>query len=255
MFFVDGGNIGLNSGNGAAKLQEVKNHVEGFSAFPAFYGCAATATYDGTNINVTAKAEFFEASTGTPIYLAVYLLRNETVANQASIGSSAVHKNLVIDHFTDNVFGELLTDQATDAGAEFTIEASIEMPGIDISNYTVVPVIWGELEAGKYSFFNTSKAPISMSTSVSDSYLTEASLKITEVTNVGATAHINASAAMSGVLVSIFDTAGQKVGAITVDLSVGVNTVTVPFSDLSTGMYIMNVSSGKQNVSRQFFMN
>lgn len=254
VFFVDGGNIFLNSSNGADKLQEVKDTYDGLSLFPAFYGCAAEATYDGEQISVTAKAKFFEATTGTPIHLGLYLLRNETIASQSSLGANALHKNLVIGHFTDDVFGEVLTSEATPAGAEFTVEATMSMPNIDIENYTVVPVLWGFLD-GKYAFFNSGKSGISMSTNVKDDYLTEASFKISEVTDFQATANIESVEQVDNAIITVLNTAGQEVASINTSLVTGSNTVAVPFANLTTGMYIMNLRVGKQSVSQQFFMN
>ena len=254
LFFLEGQNLFVSSGNQADKAELVRQTVELNSGFPAFYGTSALATYDGNTISVTAKAKFFEGGNTLPVHLAVYLMRKETVAFQSQQGPNALHRNVVVNHFTDNVFGEVASASGAVAGEEYTLESTLEFPGEDITNYVVVPVVWGE-ENGDvdYRFYNADVVDIVMSTDVNESFLTDTDVKIMNAGGDVILADINSNESYDGIL-SIVDMTGKVVLSEQKGIVSGSNSVSIQLPSLPSGMYILNVSNGKQSKSERFLM-
>jgi len=253
-FFLEGQNLFVSSGNQAAKAEIVAQTVELNSGFPAFYGTSALATYDGNTISVTAKAKFFEGGNTLPVHLGVYLMRKETVAFQSQQGPDAVHKNVVVNHFTDNVFGEVASAAGAVADEEYILEATLELPGEDISNYVVVPIVWGQ-ENGDvdYRFYNADVVDIAMSTDVTENFLADTDISIVNAGGQVILADINSAGGYNGV-VSVVDMTGKVVLTQQENIVSGSNSVSIQLPALPSGMYILNVSNGKQSKSERFIM-
>lgn len=251
LFFVDGANILLNSGNSAEKLTLVQQSVELNSGFPAFYGSGADATYDGTTISVNAKAQLFEPSGDSPLHLGLYLMRKATTANQASVGQNAVHKNLVVNHFGDDVFGPQIVASNGAAGSEYTVTAELELPNEDISNYNVVSIIWASIN-GQYQFANANVHEISLSSSVDNDLLQAAKLSVSQVLQGTVELGIVSDVAAESAQVAIYDMSGNLVTTQAARIAEGNNQLTVSTPDLASGMYIVNLAIGKKNVSERF---
>jgi len=251
LFFVDGANIQLNSGNGAQKLETVQQSVDLNSGFPAFYGSGATATYDGTVISVTAKAELFEASGDSPLHLGLYLMRKETVASQASRADNSIHKNLVVNHFGDEVFGQQIVQNNGQPGEVYEVTAQLELPNEDISNYSLVSIIWSFID-GKYQFANANINEISMVSSTSTDLLQEANVAVTQVSNTGVQLAISSTIATDQAQLAIYDLTGQMVTTTSTGIVQGDNAITVNTPTMTPGMYIVNLAVGKKNISERF---
>lgn len=252
-FYIDGADLGVSNGNREAKKAEVQDVVDLNTAFPPFYGCGAAAEYDGTTIRVNARAEYFEASGDSPVHLGIYLMRKETVAPQATRPDNSVHKNLVVNHFTTEVFGDEISASVQAAGSEFFVEGSLELPGEDISNYNVVTILWSFTE-GQYRFINANVQEIAMSTSVSDTYLSEAKVTVTYANGYELGVKIDSEATMDNATFTILNTNGQVISTSTSDVSAGGYELALPVAAMPTGLYILNLQHEGKSISTQFIM-
>ena len=66
------------------------------------------------------------------------------------------------------------------------------------------------------------------------------------------TLNINTGKQLNGCMLSIHNVLGQAVSAQSIDLNNGANTVTMDVSSLSAGIYLLNLQSGKETVTRRF---
>lgn len=252
-FYIDGADLGVSNSNREAKKAEVQEVVDLNSSFPPFYGCGADAEYDGNTITVTARAEYFEGSGSSPVHLGVYLMRKETIAPQAARPGNSVHKNLVVNHFTDEVFGDEISSTVQAAGSEFFVEGSLELPNEDISNYNVVTILWSFTE-GQYRFINANVQEIAMSTSVADTYLAETNVTVTYASGFDLGVRVDSETAMDDATFTIFSTSGQVITSAQRDVAAETTELALPVSTMPAGLYILNLQHEGKSISTQFVM-
>jgi len=256
VFFRDGANIGLNNNNAAEKIEEIRQLVDFNESFPAFFGCASLASYDGTSINAGSKAKLFVDSEQSVIRMGVYLMKKETVAFQSQQGNNAVHKNLVVDHLTDDTFGPVIVNGDGVAGNEYEINSSIEIgANIDPTEHNVVTVLWSYIpETDNFQFLNAHVAEISNSVSTKDAIETNTSIAVSASNKFDVVIAIESDEAYPNSTVSIYDTNGKLVADKKLNILKAKTSTSFDLGNNPAGLYILNITAGTETVSKQFYL-
>jgi len=174
VFFINTDNMFVSSSNLNAKRGEFQTIIETLNGLEPFAGVGSTASFDGEKITSTSRVQFTFDLEGGDYWLAAYLVADEIIEEQASIGDEAVHENVLLHSFSgDAYFGEnIISNQAISSGQEFFVEGELDFSGqMNIPDYadgySIVTVLWSRLN-GNYIPFNLNKQPISRSTSTQE---------------------------------------------------------------------------------------
>ncbi len=254
IFFINGANIFLGSSNSADKKELIQQTIDVNNSFTPFQGCGVDATYNGNTVSVNGRAELFAASGELKMYMGLYLMRKETIASQATRGSDALHKNLVIAHLTDDVFGTLLVDVDSPAGSEYFMEATYDFPDETIENYNLVSILWAKID-DNYHFLNANVQDIEMSSGIEDEQLKSTKLVIDAVTDQQLDLNIDSQSSHTDATLSIYNMAGNIISESITSIDAGANTSTIQLNNLPAGMYILTLNTGKHSISERFIMN
>lgn len=255
-FFIDGADISLNPSNGNEKLTEVAQVVESNNSLPAFFGCASTATYDGSTIDVNSKAKLFFDSEQSVISMAVYLMKKETIAPQSGQGSNAVHKNLIVDHLTDDVFGETIVNGNGMANDEHSFTTSLDITEIDPSEYQIVTVLWAYIaENDKYQFLNANITKINNTVDTQDEIALNTEIKVNTTNKSAIAVDIDSRTKLPKAIISIYNTTGQMVTSKTTSIDKGSNNYSFDLGSSTSGIYFLYIASEKSSLTRQFILN
>lgn len=160
-FYINNDDIGVNSGNISNKIDELTETVNLLNSFAPFAAVDANAVYDGYKIAGDTQIEFLDDSPGN-YYLGVYLVKDHIINPQANQGSMADHRFVLMDHFGDNIFGNMIVSPQGNAGDMFSenFTKDIEIDLLDVSDYYVVTVLWNQITDGSYRVFNLDVAQV-----------------------------------------------------------------------------------------------
>lgn len=247
LFYVDGFNIGVNSGNISTKISETQAEIDFKKDVSTIAGLGLNAVYDATekSINVRAKVEFFEDVTGGDYYLGLYLL--EDVQNQqASRTGIQTHKNVLRNSFLPNVFDNSIITGPVKLGTTFEMFGDLEGLTAPIEKYKVVGIIWTKVN-GKYIFFNANIIN-SIGTSATDDQKV-ASFDFTSYQAESGNIIINMTNAPSDGLVQITDLTGKIISTASVNSAT--NGRLNIAANYAPGVHIITLTSGKNIVSKK----
>lgn len=165
IFYADGTNLRVSSSNTGAKRTEVQELVDdNFNTAPV--ANTGMDIYDrGGDLDIEARVEFFQASNGT-YKLAVWVVENDVVNNQAGVGPNAMHP-YVFRAAVNGVTGEEIATGSISAGTTVEVDMSLTPnPNWDMDNLSFVAVIWKE-NGADHEFVNAfQEDDIQISTSV-----------------------------------------------------------------------------------------
>jgi Outer membrane protein Omp28 len=147
-FFLDDIDQNVSSGNVAAKLATLKTLIDDNFAKAPIANSGFAPVFSNGEIKVAAKVKFFQATQGD-YYLGVYLLEDNVTAYQASIGDNAVHRFLLRQSFTEDSFGQPITNGDVATDQEFDLNYSLAIDEIEGHDYEVLGIIWKK-EGDKY---------------------------------------------------------------------------------------------------------
>jgi len=155
-FYLNNENQNVTAGSAGSKLTEITGIVDVAYDNPPVVGVGVAAYLTGTDqLTVDTKTRFFEAANAN-YYVAVYVVEDQFVSYQASIGNDAVHKRLLRTAVGDDHFGQEIINGSVVATDEFTHQFSMTVdPEWNLDNVEIVAVIWSK-EGDTYRFANTS---------------------------------------------------------------------------------------------------
>lgn len=160
IFFMDGVDLGVNSGNINEKIDEIELVVEFKNSLPAFAGVGINAnlSQDSDILTVDAKVEFFSDVEGGDYYLGLYLLE-DVMNTQAGRSGLQLHKNVLRRSLLNTTFGNALQKGAVSKGTVFNVTASIPNITSERNKLKVVGIIWNKAN-NKYLFFNAKQVNV-----------------------------------------------------------------------------------------------
>ena len=147
-FFLNENDINGSSSNVSAKRAEVKAAVEAAFNESPVVNVGFAPTFADNKLTANAKVKFFQETSGE-YYLGIYLLEDNVVGYQASIGNNANHKKVFRFSFTDETFGKLITGGSVAAGSEFDLPFELSIGSVQGYDYEVAGIIWKK-ENNKY---------------------------------------------------------------------------------------------------------
>ncbi len=166
-FFFNEADQGVNSSNGTSRLASLKALVDEAYGQAPIVNSGFEPYYSNGEIKVNAKVKFFQAAQGD-YHLGIYLLEDNVVGFQQSIGNNAVHKRVLRTSFTEQTFGQPITNGSVNAGQEFGLNFGLPIGDPTGYNYEVVGIIWKK-EGTKYIPVNVwSTKTISMVSGILD---------------------------------------------------------------------------------------
>ncbi|MFZ1704034.1 MAG: Omp28-related outer membrane protein [Saprospiraceae bacterium] len=169
IFFEGQSNMNVSSGNIPQKLDEAESIVDLNAILDPFAGIGVTATIDDDNtLEVKAEVEFLSNVEMGNYYLGLYLVEDNVVHFQQSIGSNAVHRYILRRSLLSSTFGDNLTSGEVASGAKFNVETTIPNIGGNKTNLKVVAIIWNKSTEGKYRFFNGNQVNVAITSGTND---------------------------------------------------------------------------------------
>lgn len=140
VFFHNGNNVG---GGSATTETALNNLIAQTATELPLAQTALSLGYDSEQelVWVTAEVQFFEATTGS-YQLALYLVEKEVVGFQQNRGPDAVHKRVLREALTDDVFGEPIAGGPIAADDRFLWEGTADVSGYELENLQIAAVLW-----------------------------------------------------------------------------------------------------------------
>lgn len=243
-FFVNEKEQGVTSGNGTAKLAYLKSQLDSLSNLAPIANTGFEPTYENGELKVAAKVQFFQAAQGD-FYLGIYLLEDHVTAYQASIGANAVHRHLFRHSFTEETFGQPITNGNVAAGQAFFLDFSTPVDEITGHEYEIVGIIW-QKQGDKYIPVNVwSTNQIESVSAVSDPLSQNRMVVYPTVASQQVSVQVESIENQSVVQLEVFDMTGRRV-AVLLDgpLSAGVSQFELNKENLvSNGLYFVQLKT------------
>ncbi len=249
IFYVDGVNINVNSGNINQKLSETRLEVDFKASTSVMAGVGIDAFLSSTNntLTVNAKVEFVNAVEGGDYYLGLYLL--EDVQNiQASRSGIQTHKNVLRRSLLPTTFGNALKSGAISKGTVFNVNTSVSGINTSREKIKVVGIIWNKVN-NKYLFFNANQVSVGIPASSSD-HTFEGALKVYQTEGGSLKIDMKDIIMNSDGIINITDVSGKIVASRKVARSEAGNTIQVT-ENFIPGLHIVTLLSEKQKISRK----
>ena len=165
VFTLNETDVNALSGNVTAKKDELLTAILDLNTTPATGGTRIELARSGDELTVTTQSQFFSTTDGT-FYEGVYVVEKQRIAQQASQGPDAQHKNLLRDPLTDGIWGTLLTENGTDGAANLITDANVhtfDLTDVDPGNLRIITVLW-QLVDGRYIPANTNGIDVNAAT-------------------------------------------------------------------------------------------
>ena len=125
-----------------------------YSATTADINAGYSVSHTANSITVDVTTKFFNAMDGD-YYTAIYLLENNIPYSQDGISGTAIGDHILRASFTGNSWGDQVGSGSVSAGTTVDNSYTISMdPSWDISNLTVITVVWEDLGGGMYDVIN-----------------------------------------------------------------------------------------------------
>jgi len=118
-FVVNDVDQGASSGNASTKRTDIANMVATNAAMPPVVNAGLTVVLtDDNELEIKTNTMFFQNADGE-YNLAAYIVEDNVIANQASQGANANHKNILRAGASTDAFGELIVNGTVSAGETF----------------------------------------------------------------------------------------------------------------------------------------
>lgn len=241
-FYVNSDRIAAGSNTTESAKAEINGYIDALLGFGALAGVGVDATYDGTTLNVTGKAEFFTGLGDGNYHLAIYLLKDHVIANQASIGSDADHRYVLSDKLTESAFGDQIVEGAVESGAIYTIDASKEIANVDLENDEIVVILWNLRVDGVYAFFNANRNTIAEAGTSATVNIAGISDITTRQNDSEVILDITTEQNLGNVQSRLLNVSGQVIRTQTKNIINGTNQIRYNTNSLVAGTYLVQVT-------------
>ncbi len=242
-FFVNSDEFDINQGNPDQSRAQINSYIDALVGFGALAGVGVDATYDGETLSVTAKAEFLSDLADGDYRLAVYLLKDHVISNQASIGSNADHRYVLTDKITESSFGEQIVEGAVQSGATYTVEASKDIADIDLENDEVVVILWNLRVDGVYAFFNANRNSITESGTSATVDISGISDITTKQNDGEIILDITVEQNLGLLQTRLINVSGQVISSQEINTINGTNQIRYSTNNIPAGTYLVQVTT------------
>ncbi len=244
-FYLNNINQGVSSSNNAAKVSEVMNNINNTNALSPMANVGLAAVYTSDEIVAFTNTKFFQAASGRYM-LALYVVENDVIANQASQGANTMHPKVLRASFGDS-FGEEIANGNVDAGVEIGGEYRIAInPNWNLDNISIVGIIWQDINNTQIIVNTFEAAEINPSTSNKEVLAGQVNMQVTptiiqDVANINLTLETQ----LKDAKISILDMTGKELTTIfSGDLAAGTQTIALDRSTIqNSGMYLVQLTT------------
>ncbi len=255
LFFLntDIDDIGVTSSNVAAKVDETISLVEAISSLGSLISMGSEALLSGKDVSVSTKVKFKDAAESGEYYVGTYLIKNNLVWTQASVGPNAVHNNILDQSLTPDFFGTKVAVAPIAKDAEFVAKASLQnlvLHNGKLADTKIIAVIWNKTNTGKYVFINAREIPIKLDNTSAVSNEHNAAFDIVASSAYG-TINVEITGETVKPIISLYDLSGKEV-IFNISKS-GPSTFTLDNVRATSGNYFVKVLDNKQVKTKQIF--
>ncbi|MEZ4957612.1 MAG: Omp28-related outer membrane protein [Saprospiraceae bacterium] len=252
-FFVNSTDVNVTSSNITAKRIEVMQMVaDAYNSAP-IANVGFDPAFANSTLSVNAKVKFFQATEGE-FYLGIYLIEDGVVEFQQSIGNDAVHKKVLRTGFSDDTFGQPITNGTVNAGSEFDLAFSLQIGAVEGYDYEVAGIIWKKVN-DRYIPVNvwSTKEIDSNATSTVDFPAINSFSINPNLTANQAFVNIDLQNAIEQAYLELIGINGEKITTIASgSLAKGLNSFQIDKSMVSVnGLYFVRLTDGKNVSTRQ----
>jgi len=205
-------------------------------------------------LTVDANVEAFDALTGE-YRLGLYVIQDHVIANQASQGANADHRNLLTASFYENSFGELIGTGTMNSGDIISFNTNMPLPaGYDKENTKIAAMIWRPLASGQYIFINgnwTNEITLA-TTSTKDLSDQFSNLNVFQKAQSAIEIRFDALESMNDLNLALVNQQGAKIHSIKRNAVEGFNQYQMDVDQLSSGIYVLSIQHENERISKQF---
>lgn len=254
-FYLNMGKRPVNSSNYTTYLNTLKTDVDNLAGQSPLAQSGLIAAHADDQLKVVTKTRFFNATEGGEYRIGIYLVEKSYFGYQQSQGNNAHHKQLFRRALTSNDYGMLLSDQAIDAGTEFSLETAIpwsEVSAYTQSNLRVATIIWKK-DGNRYLVVNANFTDNIQDGLVATNEPTDPKLALQVRPNPVEGAGqlwLKSPSKFNRLTVEILDRAGRKVrNVFDGPLPAGENTLPFSVEGLPSGSYLIRAAGGLESIS------
>lgn len=152
-FYMNEQLIGVNSGNTAALRTQVSDDILAMNGQSPVVGTGIEVTRDGNTLTATTNTKFFSAADGD-YHLAIYVIEDHVIANQANNSASADHPFILRTSFGGSTFGNSIASGAIAEGFEVqrTLTTTL-LSTWNVDNLKFAAVVWKNVD-GTFEYVN-----------------------------------------------------------------------------------------------------
>ncbi len=258
-FLLGNTDQGVSNSNWSSKRTAIAADVAAAAAMSPVANAGLTVILNNDNVlEITTKTMFFQEATGE-YNIAAYIIENDVIATQASIGSMAEHKNILRASASADAFGELLSNGTIAAGTAFDQNFTIPVNSDwVVENLEVALVIWKKDANGDWEFVNTNEtsqfdAPVI--DAVAEIAATDLTMNIQPtIASSNTTLVLEVVKDQSDLEITIVNQLGQVQSTVLAGkVSAGTQTIEIG-NDLSNGVYFAVARIGNQVLTQRFIL-
>lgn len=258
-FFLDTEIQDVTPSNASDKVQGMIDAVDLNASLGSFMGINIinpTLSADGM-LNVTLEQEFYDIGLTGKFSAGLYLIQNNIMHNQAGQGE-VLQPSLLTASFTTEHFGVESELDGTELGI-VSFPLSMEAPeslSLADGDTELVAIIWRWADDGHKTVFNADHYTGEI-TQLSNA--NEIEYSISDVKALFQDENLNiildSNQSFENVNLSLVDLSGKKIMSQNIQIQEGRNNLYYPTTDLSSGLYIMNLTIGNKQITNKIFKN
>ena len=247
VFFNNGRDMFVSSGNVDAKAKEYVDSLNNRASRKPNIKIETKLIPKGSQYTAQLEIENEAALSNVQYSVSLYLLRDNLIFNQASVGPNASHTNVLSGSLTPTTFGLPVYTGSVAAKTKFSVSQDfgpVTLHNGKPEDVKIAAIVWNKNAQGKYDFVNGVITPLSqLSTSV-DLLTTKPAFKAYQKGNV-----LEIQKEQTGVI-QIFNLKGEKV----ISSYSEENEVQIDLANFKTGLYIVQLNNNTGTTSERVFI-
>lgn len=238
VFFNNGRDMIVTSQNVDAKAKEYTDSVKVRASRKELVKIELKIVPKGTQFTAQLEIENESALTNAQQTVSLFVLRDNLIFNQASVGPNASHTNVLSGSLTPTTFG--VPVYTGNVAAKTKIKINQDFPAITLHNgkpedVKIAAILWNKNAQGKYDFINGTVLPYSQ---ISTSVQNLANNQLFDVLQKGDQLHIQKE---KPGIVSVFDLKGQVILTDFYDQ----NEVNIQLNEFLNGWYLVQLRNNE----------
>ncbi|MEM9991636.1 MAG: T9SS type A sorting domain-containing protein [Bacteroidota bacterium] len=245
------------NGRGSATVQDVTERVSNAFEQTPLVGLGLEAAFENGQFTVAYALEFLEATTGD-YQIGFYPIRKSVIANQASRGSNADHKQILDEALLDANFGIPVSSGDIAVGStvqqRLVINAAGYTDDIDNENLELAVIVWKKVGDNDYEYINAAVTDVMAGTlsDVETFNKTEANLEIRNIGGNTVSLALTNNAVLENAQLNIYSMDGRLL-ATPLRGRIATGTRQVQFA-AEAGVYIAHLFVDGKQLSKKFII-